>query len=74
VDPTRGMLPRGGFLEVDVLWALRSVPGVHVLLRPFRRSGGPMDPCEVHVSCSDSLGLAFLGLVTWRACMAPEVA
>jgi hypothetical protein len=33
-----------------------------------------MDPCEVHVSCSDSLGLASLGLVTWHACMAPEVA
>jgi hypothetical protein len=28
--------------------------------------GGPMDPCEVHVSCSDSSGLASLGLVTWH--------
>jgi hypothetical protein len=62
------------FLWVVNLWAFRSVPGVHVLLRRFRRSGGPMDPCEVHVSCSDSSELASLGLVTWLACMAFEVA
>jgi hypothetical protein len=53
--------------------ALRSVPGVHVLLRQVRRSGGPMDPCEVHVSHSDSSGLASLGLVIWLACMTTEV-
>jgi hypothetical protein len=62
------------FLGVVVMWALRLVPGVHVLLRRFRPSGGPMDPCEVHVSRSDSSGLASLGLVTWLACMALEVA
>jgi hypothetical protein len=62
------------FLGVAVLWALRSVPGVHVLLRRFRRSGEPMDPCEVHVSHSDLSELASLGLVTWRACVEPEVA
>jgi hypothetical protein len=62
------------FLGVAVLWALRSVPGVHVLLRRFRRSGRLMDPCEVHVSHSDSSGLASLGLVTWLACMTLEVA
>jgi hypothetical protein len=33
-----------------------------------------MDPCEVHEKRSDSSGLSSLGLVTWRACMAPEVA
>jgi hypothetical protein len=33
-----------------------------------------MDPCEVHVSHSDSSGLASLGLVTWHACVASEVA
>jgi hypothetical protein len=33
-----------------------------------------MDPCEVHVSHTDSSGLASLRLVTWRACMAPKVA
>jgi hypothetical protein len=33
-----------------------------------------MDPCEVHVSHSDSSGLASLGLVTWLACMASDVA
>jgi hypothetical protein len=33
-----------------------------------------MDPCEVHVSRSDSSGLGFLGLVTGHACVAPEVA
>jgi hypothetical protein len=27
-----------------------------------------------HVSCSDSSGLASLGLLTWHACLAPEVA
>jgi hypothetical protein len=59
---------------VAVLWALKSVPGVHVFLRQFRHSGGPMDPCEVHVSRFDSSGLASLGLVTWHACLAPEVA
>jgi hypothetical protein len=62
------------FLKVAVLWALKLVPGVHVLLRRFRHSGGPMDPFEVHVSGSDSSRLASLGLVTWHACMAPEVA
>jgi hypothetical protein len=62
------------FLEVAVLWVLRSVPGVHVLLRWFRHSSGPMDPYEVLVSRSDSSRLASLGLVTWLACMAPEVA
>jgi hypothetical protein len=61
------------FLWVAIPWALRSVLGVHMLLRRFRRSGGPMDPCEVHVSHSDSSGLASFGLVTWLACMAPEV-
>jgi hypothetical protein len=60
------------FLGVAILWALKSVPGVHVLLRRFRRFGGPMNLCD-HISRSDSLGLASLGLVTWRACMAPEV-
>jgi hypothetical protein len=55
------------------MWALRSVPSVHVLLRQFRRSVRPMDPCDVHMSCFDSLGLASLGLMTWLACMAPEV-
>jgi hypothetical protein len=29
------------FLGVAVLWDLPSVPGVHVLLRRFRRPGGP---------------------------------
>jgi hypothetical protein len=62
------------FLQVAVLWVLGSVPGVHMFLRRFRRSGGPMDPCEVHVSHSDSSGLGFLGLVTCHACVAPEVA
>jgi hypothetical protein len=62
------------FLQVAVLWVLRSLPCVHVFLRRFRRSDGPMDPCEVHVSCSDSSGLASLGLVTCLACMASEVA
>jgi hypothetical protein len=62
------------FLGVAVLWALKSVPGVHVFLRQFGCFGGPMDPCEVHVSHSDSSGLASLGLVTWHACVAPEVA
>jgi hypothetical protein len=62
------------FLWVAVLWALRSVPGVHVLFRRFRRSGGPMDPCEFHVSCSDPLGLTSLGLVTCLACIGSEVA
>jgi hypothetical protein len=33
-----------------------------------------MDPCEVHVSRSDSSGLASLGLVTCLARMASEVA
>jgi hypothetical protein len=33
-----------------------------------------MDPCEVHEKRSDSSGLSSLRLVTWRACMAPEVA
>jgi hypothetical protein len=33
-----------------------------------------MDPCEVHVSRSDSSGLASLALVTWRACVALEMA
>jgi hypothetical protein len=33
-----------------------------------------MDPCEVHVSRSDSSGLASLGLMTLRACVALEVA
>jgi hypothetical protein len=69
VGPTRGVLPLGGFL-----WVLKSVPGVHMFLRRFRCSGGPMDPCEVHVSRSDSSGLASLGLVTWHVCVAPEVA
>jgi hypothetical protein len=69
VGPTRCVLPRGSCLV-----GLKSVPGVHVFLRWFRCSGGPMDPCEVHVSRSDSSGLASLGLVTWRACVAPEVA
>jgi hypothetical protein len=55
------------FLGVAVLWALKSVPGVHVFLRQFRRSSGSMDPCEVGVSRSDSSGLASLGLVTWHA-------
>jgi hypothetical protein len=32
-----------------------------------------MDPCEVHVSRFDLLGLASLGLVTWCVCVAPEV-
>jgi hypothetical protein len=59
---------------VAVLWALTLVLDVHVLLRLFRHSGGPMDPCEVHVSRSDSSGLASLGLVTWLACMASKVA
>jgi hypothetical protein len=59
---------------VAVLWALRSVPGVHALLRWFRRSGGSMDPSIVNVSHFDSSGLASLGLVTWLACMACEVA
>jgi hypothetical protein len=45
-----------------------------VFLKRFRRSGGPMDPCEVHVSRSDLSGLASLGLVTWHACVAPKVA
>jgi hypothetical protein len=45
-----------------------------MLLRRFSRSGGLMDPCEVHVSCSNSSGLSSLGLVTWVACMAHEVA
>jgi hypothetical protein len=62
------------FLGVAVLWALRSVPGVHVLLRQFRRSSEPMDPCEVHVSRYDSSRNVSLGLVTWLACMATEVA
>jgi hypothetical protein len=62
------------FLGVAVLWVLKSVLGVHILFRRFRYSGGPMDPCEVHVSRFDSWGLAFLGLVTWHACVAPEVA
>jgi hypothetical protein len=62
------------FLGVAVLWALKSVPGVHVFLRRFRCSGGPMDPCEVHVSHSDSSGLASLGLVTWHACVESKVA
>jgi hypothetical protein len=62
------------FLWVAVMWALRSVPGVHVLLRRFGFSGGPMDPCEVHVSHSDSSGLASLRLVIWLACMTSEVA
>jgi hypothetical protein len=62
------------FLRVVVLWALKSVTGVHMFLRQFRRSGGPMDPCEVHVSRSNLSGLASLGLVTWHACLAPEVA
>jgi hypothetical protein len=48
------------FLGVVVLRALKSVPSVHVFLRRFRRSGGPMDPCEVHVSSFDSSGLASL--------------
>jgi hypothetical protein len=76
-DPTVSRPPGGPtqvcFLGVVVLWALRSVPGVHMLLRRFRFSRGPMDPC-VHVSHSDSSGLASLGLMTWLACMAPEVA
>jgi hypothetical protein len=62
------------FLGVAVLLVLRSVLGVHMLLRRFRQSGGPMDPCEVHVSRSDSSGLASLGMVIWLACMALEVA
>jgi hypothetical protein len=62
------------FLRVAVLWALKSVPGVHVFLRRFRRSGGPMDPCTVHVSRSDLSGPASLGLVAWLACVAPKVA
>jgi hypothetical protein len=62
------------FFWVAILWVLRSVPGVHVFLRRFRCFDGPMDPCEVHVSRSDSSGLASLGLVTWLACMASEVA
>jgi hypothetical protein len=62
------------FLRVAVLWALKSVPGVHVFLRRFRRSDGSMDPCEVHVSCSDLSGFASLGLVTWCASVVPEVA
>jgi hypothetical protein len=33
-----------------------------------------MNPCEVHVSHSDSSGLASFGLVTWLACMTPDVA
>jgi hypothetical protein len=62
------------FLGVAILWALKSIPGVHVFLRQFRRSGGAMDPCEVHVSRPDSSGLTSLGFVTWHACMAPKVA
>jgi hypothetical protein len=57
------------FLWVAVLWALRSVLGVHMFLRQFRHSGGPMDPCEIHVSRSDSSGFASLGLVTCLACI-----
>jgi hypothetical protein len=85
---TNGQAPRGGpgsadprwtslavcFFGVAVLWALRSVPGVPVLLRWFNLSCGLMDPCEVHVSHFDSSGLASLRLVTWLGCMAPEVA
>jgi hypothetical protein len=63
-DP--GWAPLGVcFVGVIVLWALKSVPGVHVFLRQFRHSGGSMDPCEVHVSRSDSSGPASLGSVTW---------
>jgi hypothetical protein len=65
---------RVSFLGVAVLWALKSVPDVHVFLAHFGCSGGPMDPCEVHVPCFDSSGLASLGLVTWHACVALEVA
>jgi hypothetical protein len=39
------------FLGVAILWALRSVPSVHMLLRWFRNFGGPMDPCEVDMAC-----------------------
>jgi hypothetical protein len=70
-DPRVG---RSWFLKVAVLWALKLVPGEHVFLRRFRRFGGPMDPCEVHVSRSDLSGLASLALVTWRACVALEMA
>jgi hypothetical protein len=45
-----------------------------MFLSRFRRSGGPMDPCEVHVLRSDSSRLASLGLVTWYACLAPKMA
>jgi hypothetical protein len=62
------------FLGVAILWALESVTSVHMFLRWFRHSGGPMDPCEVHVSCSNLSGLGSLGLVAWCACVAPEVA
>jgi hypothetical protein len=61
------------FLQVVVLWVLSLFLGEHVFLRWFKRYGGPMDPCEVHVSCSDSSGLASLGSVTCHACVAPEV-
>jgi hypothetical protein len=30
---------------------------------------GPFNPCDGHVSSSDSLGCASLGLMTWLACM-----
>jgi hypothetical protein len=33
-----------------------------------------MDPCEVHMSRSDSSGLASLGLVTCLACIRSKVA
>jgi hypothetical protein len=42
--------PWGKFiLGVAVLWVLKLVLSVHVFLRRFRCSSGPMDPCEVHV-------------------------
>jgi hypothetical protein len=52
------------FLRVAILWVLKSVPSVHLFLRWLRHSGGPMDPCEVHVSRSDLSGLASFGLMT----------
>jgi hypothetical protein len=58
---------------VAVLRALRLVPGVHVFLSRFRHSSGPMGPCEVHVSRSDSSGLASLGLATCLALIGSEV-
>jgi hypothetical protein len=50
------------FLGVAVLWALRSVPGVHMQFKQFRHSGGPMDPCDAHVETSD---LSWPFLLDW---------